>query len=91
MADHEFPLRVVELAGGGIVIRALCGAESALVKPAADQAAPIMLAARQNPVRNRGISPDASAAGVLRMVLHAKTCLRCKNAARELAAASGVA
>lgn len=90
MADREFPLRVVDTPGGA-VIRALCGAEAALVKPVADQAVPVMRAARASGPRVRGISPDSSPAAVLRMTLHTKTCLQCQNAARELATASGVA
>jgi len=62
------PLRIDDVPGGA-VIRCLCGAEAAVMAPGiADQW--------------RGVS-DPSSAGLLRMVLHAKRCLRGQNLALE--------
>lgn len=60
----ELPLRVDD-APGGALIRCLCGAEAAVMRPGIlDQW--------------RGTA-DPSAAGLLRMVLHAKRCLPGQN------------
>ena len=68
----ELPLRVDDVPGGA-VIRCLCGAEAAVMAPGmADQW--------------RGTA-DPSAAGLLRMVLHARRCQRGRNDMAELARA----
>lgn len=56
----ELPLRIDD-APGGCVIRCLCGAEAAVMRPG-------IVASWQG-------QSDPSAAGLLRMVLHAKKCL----------------
>jgi hypothetical protein len=61
----ELPIRIDDSAQGPI-IRALCGAEAALMDPRR----------RQNALWNA--TPEASPTALLRMVRHAKTCARCK-------------
>jgi hypothetical protein len=70
----ELPLRVVE-SDGGFVIRCLCGAEAALVRPAVTQMAGLRASVKTHP----RITPDLSPAAVLRMVAHARTCSRIAN------------
>lgn len=69
----ELPLRIIDQPGGP-VIRCLCGAEAAIVYPAASGTAAIITANRGTGVRNRGLSPDLTPAAVLRMVAHVKAC-----------------
>ena len=64
----ELPLRIDD-APHGAVIRCLCGAEAAVVAPGITD-------------QWRGTA-DPSAAGLLRMVLHAKDCLIGHNLALE--------
>lgn len=78
----ELPLRIVD-APGGPVIRCLCGAESAVVRPSSEQSAAIIRANRGSRIMNRGLSPDVSPAAVIRMIAHAKTCRRGQNAGAE--------
>lgn len=68
IGDAELPLRIDD-APGGAIVRALCGAEAAVLRPG--------IAAMW-----KGES-DPSAAGLLRMVLHAKRCLVCQNLMAE--------
>jgi hypothetical protein len=64
VTEAELPLRIDD-APHGAVIRCLCGAEAAVMRPGiVDQW--------------RGTA-DPSAAGLLRMVLHAKRCLIGRN------------
>jgi hypothetical protein len=79
----ELPLRIIDQPGG-IIIRCLCGAEAAVVKPATTGAAAIVRAAHSQRVANRGLSPDLTPAAVLRMALHAQQCLPGRNKATEL-------
>lgn len=70
----ELPLRIDD-APGGFVIRCLCGAEAAVMAPGIlDQW--------------RGTA-DPSAAGVLRMQLHARKCLIGQNLLAEQRQAAG--
>jgi hypothetical protein len=64
MMAAELPLRVDDAAGGA-VIRCLCGAEAAVMRP--------------GPLDSWRGTADPSAAGMLRMVLHAKRCLTGRN------------
>lgn len=63
---QELPLRIDD-APHGAVIRCLCGAEAAVMAPGIAD-------------RRRGTA-DPSAAGLLRMVVHAKRCLIGQNLA----------
>lgn len=69
----ELPLRVNDLPGGALV-RCLCGAEAAVMSPGITD----LWLGRADP----------SAAGLLRMVLHAQRCLIGKNLAAEQAQAA---
>jgi hypothetical protein len=79
----ELPLRIIDQPGG-LVIRCLCGAEAAVVKPAPPVAA-IVRAGHSMRRTNRTLSPDGTPAAVLRMALHAQQCLPGHNKAAELA------
>ena len=71
MTDRrELPLRI-DLVDGQPVIRALCGAEAALIDPS-----------RRLP-GIRHSQPDASPAALVRMVLHVKGCQACQYQALE--------
>lgn len=80
----ELPLRIVELPAG-YCVRCLCGAESAIIKPASAHGE-IIRAARGFGITNRDTSGDLSPAAILRMVVHARSCLRAQNASAESAA-----
>jgi hypothetical protein len=67
------PVLVVDEPGIGVLIRSLCGAESAVIRPA--------LAAARAPAR---ASTDPSPAAVILMVAHAKACGRCQTLMEEL-------
>ena len=73
MTPAELPLRVDD-AQRGAVIRCLCGAEAAVMRP--------------GPVDLWRGTADPSAAGLLRMVLHAKRCLIGRNLMARAAAAA---
>ena len=75
-AFGELPLRIDD-APNGAVIRCLCGAEAAVMRPSITD-------------QWRGTC-DPSAAGLLRMILHAKTCLRGQNLALETQRAGAMA
>jgi hypothetical protein len=71
---QELPLRIDE-ASGGAVIRCLCGAEAAVMRPSI--------------VRQWQGQSDPSSAGLLRMVLHAQACLTGQNLMAEQRQAAG--
>jgi hypothetical protein len=75
----ELPLRIVDQAGGP-VIRCLCGAELAVMKRGLTNE---LIGLRRSDYQPR-LSPDLTPAGVMRMVLHAKTCVRGQNKLLEL-------
>jgi hypothetical protein len=79
----ELPLRII-YQPGGITIQCLCGAESAVVKPAATASAAIIRANRGMSRTNRALSPDGTPAGLLRMALHARSCLVARNRQAEI-------
>jgi hypothetical protein len=66
--DAELPLRIHD-APGGAVVRCLCGAEAAVLRPG-------IAAMWQG-------QTDPSAGGLLRMTLHAKRCLIGRNLMAE--------
>jgi hypothetical protein len=85
MMRGELPLRVIRSPGGGLAIRCLCGAESAVVRPASELSAPVIRAGRGTSLPTRGVAGDVSPAGVLRMAAHAQACQRGLDAGREVA------
>ncbi len=88
MDGTELPVRFYDTPAG-IVARCLCGAEGARVTLAPERASAIVRAAHGTGVRNRGVSADVSPAGLLRLAVHARRCVRGQNAAREAAASAG--
>ncbi|HEV2375173.1 MAG TPA: hypothetical protein VGS19_23815 [Streptosporangiaceae bacterium] len=76
------PLRVIDQPGG-LVIRCLCGAESAVVRPSSELSVAVVRASHGVGTLNRGVSPDVSPAAVVRMAAHAKTCVPGRNRALE--------
>lgn len=72
----ELPLRVVD-APGGPVLRCLCGAESAVIR--SGLANSTMTRLRSSGPAMPHASADLTPAAVMRMILHAKNCLRGSN------------
>lgn len=67
------PLRIIET-DRGLVIRCLCGAESAVIRQGL--ANPGMLGLRGSGHRIGQLASDVTPAGVLNMALHARNCHR---------------
>jgi len=80
----ELPIRVYD-DNGRINVRCLCDAEATAWRRGSEQAAPIIRAARSNPVPILGLTTDTKPAAILRLVLHARSCLRGQNIARGAA------
>jgi hypothetical protein len=88
---RELPLRVVE-DDGMIILTSLCGAESGVIRMGLANST--MVGLRSSGAAMPRVSPDLTPAAILRMVLHARGCLRCQNLAAEgavYAAATGTA
>jgi hypothetical protein len=75
----ELPLRIVDQPGG-TVIRCLCGAELATLRRGV-----AALAVLRQAVTLPHLSPDITAAGLVVMVAHAKTCADGRRRAAVLA------
>ena len=71
-----FPLLIVDRPGGP-VIQCLCGAESAVIRNGL--ANRDMVGLRSSGPAQAHASADLTGAGVMRMVLHAKSCVRGQN------------
>jgi len=84
MAETELPIRVDDTPGG-FTLRCLCGTETVLITPAPDSTAPLVRVAHGSYVVNRGAKPDFTPAGLLKLALHARGCLRGQNIARGAA------
>lgn len=76
---HELPLRVVDEPGGPY-IRCLCGAEATVMRPELDHQRGGVV--RTNRARLHAGS-DLSPAALIRMVAHAKQCMRGQNLLEE--------
>ncbi len=76
----ELPLRIIDT-GRGIIVRCLCGAESATLRRATVNTS--MPGLRSSGAAMTHASPDLTPAGILRMAVHAKNCLRGRNNAQE--------
>lgn len=79
--NGELPLRVIEKPEG-IVLVCLCGAESAMIRSGAGNHT--MVGLRSSGVARPHLAADLTPAGLMRIVLHARTCLRGENLAAEL-------
>ena len=77
----ELPLRVIEKPEG-ILLVCLCGAESAMIRSGAGNHT--MVGLRGSGVARPRLTGDLTPAGIIQMVLHARTCLRGQNLASEL-------
>jgi hypothetical protein len=80
-AIRELPTRVFE-ADGAIILRSLCGAESGVIRKGLANSS--MVGLRSSGAAMPRVSPDLTPAAILRMVLHARECLRCLNLAAEM-------
>ena len=71
--------------GAGWVLRAPCGAETAVLFTAtAGTAAPVVRAARQLAIRNPSLRADVSPAAVMQLALHCARCVPCQTRRFEL-------
>lgn len=77
-AGAELPLRVVDTPGG-LRLVCLCGAEATVIRPGLANELIRLKASHSRPKASAGLTP----VGLLRLVLHAKTCVRGQNAAME--------
>jgi hypothetical protein len=81
VTGEELPLRVIEQPGVGIILACLCGAESAVIRNGLANST--MVGLRSSGSARAHASGDLTTAGILRMVLHARGCLRGQNVAAE--------
>jgi hypothetical protein len=77
--ERELPVRLVMVPGGGLVLRCLCGAESARLTSSTVNTS--MMGLRSSGRRIARASSDLAPGGVLRMAVHAGQCLIGQNAA----------
>lgn len=77
----ELPLRVIEKPEG-IVLVCLCGVEAGTIRDGTGNHT--MVGLRGSGVARPHLGIDLTPAGLMRIVLHARTCLRGQNLAAEL-------